>query len=313
MKEKLDTVYVATDLSARADEAIRQGDAWARRHKAYLIVGHVVPNVVGINILFPERDREQQAAQQRLVDVARATVVERVQKITGRGPLTEETFDVDVFAGVPDHELLYAAADAGADLIVLGDSGNGGLTRSLFGRTVAKVLRGSEVPVLIARPQSRGGPTLAATDFSDPAVPALRAGAADAKARDARAIFFHAVDFVATPSYGLAAGMIGAVPVVANDELIDAARKRLEAAAREVGADWAEVRVGLAGAAAQIINTVDEVGAALVVVGTHGRAGFRRLALGSVAESVAMNASCSVLVVRLGRRSRVRSLSGPTS
>ena len=36
----------------------------------------------------------------------------------------------------------------------------------------------------------------------------------------------------------------------------------------------------------------------LIVVGSHGRRGFKRFLLGSVSEAVAMNAHCSVLVVR---------------
>jgi nucleotide-binding universal stress UspA family protein len=38
-----------------------------------------------------------------------------------------------------------------------------------------------------------------------------------------------------------------------------------------------------------------------VVVGTHGRSGFKRLTLGSTAAAVIEQAPCSVLVVRLGR------------
>jgi nucleotide-binding universal stress UspA family protein len=41
----------------------------------------------------------------------------------------------------------------------------------------------------------------------------------------------------------------------------------------------------------------------LIVVGSHGRRGFKRFLLGSVSEAVAMNAHCSVVVVRDPARS----------
>ena len=40
----------------------------------------------------------------------------------------------------------------------------------------------------------------------------------------------------------------------------------------------------------------------LIVVGSHGRRGFKRFLLGSVSEAVAMNAHCSVVVVRAAAR-----------
>ena len=48
-----------------------------------------------------------------------------------------------------------------------------------------------------------------------------------------------------------------------------------------------------------ILQKAKEWGANLIVVGSHGRRGFDRWALGSVSESLAMNAPCSVEVVHL--------------
>lgn len=45
----------------------------------------------------------------------------------------------------------------------------------------------------------------------------------------------------------------------------------------------------------------------LIVVGSHGRRGFKRLLLGSVSETVAMNAHCSVVVVRSSARASRKS------
>jgi nucleotide-binding universal stress UspA family protein len=50
--------------------------------------------------------------------------------------------------------------------------------------------------------------------------------------------------------------------------------------------------------AAAIVECAQELKAELVVVGTHGRSGLARLALGSVAEKVIRTATCPVLAVR---------------
>jgi nucleotide-binding universal stress UspA family protein len=47
-----------------------------------------------------------------------------------------------------------------------------------------------------------------------------------------------------------------------------------------------------------ILATARDVGADLIVMGTHGRRGFSRLMLGSVTEGVVRRAECPVLAVR---------------
>jgi nucleotide-binding universal stress UspA family protein len=54
--------------------------------------------------------------------------------------------------------------------------------------------------------------------------------------------------------------------------------------------------------AEEIVRYGRDAGADLIVMGTHGRTGLERLLLGSVAEKVLRDASCSVLVVKLPRR-----------
>jgi nucleotide-binding universal stress UspA family protein len=50
--------------------------------------------------------------------------------------------------------------------------------------------------------------------------------------------------------------------------------------------------------AESIINYTSEQKADLIVIGTRGRSGLKRLVLGSVASAVVAHASCPVLVVR---------------
>ena len=47
-----------------------------------------------------------------------------------------------------------------------------------------------------------------------------------------------------------------------------------------------------------ILSSAEEWRADLVVMGSHGRRGFDRIVLGSVSETVALHAKCSVELVR---------------
>jgi nucleotide-binding universal stress UspA family protein len=84
----------------------------------------------------------------------------------------------------------------------------------------------------------------------------------------------------------------------------DEAQRRLQTLAdamkRRLG-DAADVRVELTSGPAevQICNLADRVRAHLVIVGSHGRSGFSRALLGSVAERVARFAKRPVLIVPL--------------
>ena len=76
-------------------------------------------------------------------------------------------------------------------------------------------------------------------------------------------------------------------------ERVARAAERLRAAGFTVGK-----RVVEAEARSGILESAAEWQADLIVVGSHGRRGLRRFLLGSVAESVARHAPCSVLIVR---------------
>jgi nucleotide-binding universal stress UspA family protein len=51
----------------------------------------------------------------------------------------------------------------------------------------------------------------------------------------------------------------------------------------------------------EIVDYATKIGADLIVMGTHGRGGLRRVLLGSVAEKVLRAACCPVLVVPIRR------------
>ncbi|MCS6474224.1 universal stress protein, partial [Burkholderia thailandensis] len=83
----------------------------------------------------------------------------------------------------------------------------------------------------------------------------------------------------------------------------DAARRM---AARDVAGTPQIVNVAPAGEdiPQRIVSLADEIGADVIVMGTHGRRGFRRLVLGSVAERVLRHATRPVLMIPAHRASK---------
>ena len=71
-----------------------------------------------------------------------------------------------------------------------------------------------------------------------------------------------------------------------------------EARLRKLAPDAASADVVFGYAARAIVERASRLGADLIVMGSHGRAGMPHLMLGSVAEAVVRTARCPVLTVR---------------
>lgn len=137
---------------------------------------------------------------------------------------------------------------------------------------------------------------LVPTDYSEPAAEAVRRAAQLAQTVGARLVLLHVfddADFLVTDSMGL--GLMGPLAEY-RAQARGVAEKELEAQAqalRDRGLQ-AEARFCVGHPARQITATATECRADLIVMSTHGRAGWKRLTLGSVAESVVRHAPCPV-------------------
>lgn len=278
-------VLVATSLTEADDEALRQGQAMAAGLGGPLVVCHVLPEAFRIRVLFPQDAGIDESVMGPLEQKAREVVADRVTQVLGGG----EDVQIELESGTPHAGILEVAARTAAGLIVVGP-----------GATAPHVARSAECPVLIARPSPAGGDVLAATDFSDPALPAVRAAAAEAGRRKVGLRLLHSLE-IDEASALAAASLGGMMPVPPlseglSEELEADARRRLEQALVDTGATGRGVVVRNRPSAA-IISAAATPPAALVVVGTRGRSGLVRLMLGSVAEEIVNRAPCSVLVV----------------
>lgn len=85
---------------------------------------------------------------------------------------------------------------------------------------------------------------------------------------------------------------------VSDEQREATVRKRLQAVAAAQGASAAPIAVRIGNAGMEICEYADEIGAALIVIPSHGYHGVQRVLLGSVAERVLRHASCPTLVLR---------------
>jgi nucleotide-binding universal stress UspA family protein len=281
-------VLINSDLSPESDDALRAGVTLAGDLRTTWSVCHVVPEAFRVRVLFPQDAGIESDTQRELSGRAIEAVRLQVAAVVGRQPSPSE---IQIETGTPHTGVVRAAGKKGAALIVMTP-----------GATATRVARAAEVPVLVFRQSPADGAVLGATDFSDPSVPALSLAMSEASRRGVRLRFLHCLDIDAS-AYLAAAGAPGVMASVPFPESVIAtlesdSRAQLQQAARASNADIVVLRQS---PSTGILNEAVSAPTALVVVGTHGRSGLARLALGSVAEYIMQNAPCSVLVVPLNQ------------
>ncbi|MDW9233669.1 universal stress family protein [Burkholderia cepacia] len=140
---------------------------------------------------------------------------------------------------------------------------------------------------------------LVALDGSDTSSRALDAALTLAAETGARLTPVYVVDFL-VPAYD----MYGYDPSILVDAFREEGLRVTEDAARRLKArdvagtpQISNVEPAGEDIPRRIVRLADETGADLIVMGTHGRRGFQRLFLGSVAERVLRLATCPVLMI----------------
>jgi nucleotide-binding universal stress UspA family protein len=215
--------------------------------------------------------------------------------------------DVNVLMGNPRHVISKYAEDWRADLVLVGSHGLNALERLALGSTVRAVLRHTKCSVEVVRApkkeasdDGRKKKILVATDGSEFSAAAVRKVAQEPWPKGAE------IKIISVPEFTLWLGEYPYFQRAQTEELNESAMDAAKAAVA-LGKDilsragltvTSDVPVDRDSPAKTILEEAKEWGADLIVVGSHGRRGFDRWALGSVSEAVAMNAHCSVEVER---------------
>ncbi|MFO7576915.1 MAG: universal stress protein [Pelovirga sp.] len=285
---EINRILVATDLSPHAGIAVDRAVNLARQHGATLYLLHAVAEDNSIETIGPTTLQE---------DIARA-----------RRLLHEQLEQFDL-GGIDCHVLVETGRDfvtiittarrLQADLILVGAHGSGFFKDLLFGTTAERVVRKSEIPVLVVKKPATADyqRILLPTDFSAAAAQAIPLALALAPA--ARFDLVHV--------YSLwGEGRLS--PTAMMDAQHHAAHERIRTQAELQLRQWLE-HLGLEGyrhrshlrpgrPGVLIPQIAGELHCDLVVMGTRGRSLLTCILLGSVAEHVLKLGDCDLLTVR---------------
>jgi nucleotide-binding universal stress UspA family protein len=246
-----------------------------------------------------ELERETLEAAQAILDDATT--------LAGAAGVAAKTASVPARRGVWP-ELLEAAHQHAADLIVCGTRGRGMVGRALLGSVSSSLMHQADLPVLIvpAGEQDLSGPVIFGHDGSDGARDALAILARLLPAR--RVVLVHAWEWPGTDSR-IATGLLGA-PIPEAPEVMEVLRTSAEeqagAIAREgrrfaedLGLDAESEPVeAVAGSWRAVASAADRHNAALIAVGSRGRGPAASTLLGSVSTALAHNARRPTMVIR---------------
>jgi nucleotide-binding universal stress UspA family protein len=313
MSDFLKRILVPTDGSEPSDAAITLALRLARTHGSELIFCNVVTPLDEAALLAFDSTPyyDPTPLVEALENRARAVANAAARRATNAAVGATTT----ILRGRPAAAIAEAAKERAVDAIVMGTRSTGGAARFFLGSTTEGVVRAADIPTFIVRPTTEraamANPAapferiLIALDDSEPA-DAARAFACDlAAAEHSRLVFLHVLDVRALVGDRLEYGYD---PQIIVDEWHRNARDLVDAAADDA-ADRALLtdRVVAEGDAAdEILKAAQTYRADLIVMGTHGRRGLRRLVFGSVAEAIARRSEIPVAVVRTATPAAVR-------
>jgi nucleotide-binding universal stress UspA family protein len=234
---------------------------------------------------------------------------ERVEKSVAHEGVRVETIRV---VGAATQEILRYAEENGFGLIAMATHGRSGITRWVYGSVADKVLHASDLPLLLVKPsrtervlpQRRLLESLVVPlDGSELAEEALPFAEALAIRLELSITLVRVVSYPLYAYEGYEGLSYGYAPPDHKSltEMMEASAKEylegVQARLRLQGHQVEAVTV-LGHPASQIMDLAQRTEGSLVVMSTHGRSGFQRWVLGSVADRVLRASHRPILLVR---------------
>jgi nucleotide-binding universal stress UspA family protein len=297
-----DRILAPTDFSEPSLKALDYALALASPTGANIRMIHVLEpsadylNFDTLSVLRPDEEAEIQCQ-------------EELQRLATERRHNRANITWKVGVGRPAAEIVQAAKDFHAELLVVSTHGRTGLKHLLLGSVAERIVRYAPCPVLIVRKHEREimpppefhsiglnvHRILVPTDFSPRSLASVRYAARFARAFGGKITLFH--------SLNLYSGFVPSeYPVIDGSTFRaaeEAVKKEAERYLREcVPDDLADEAIVQAGPPLSEIPAFAEEGKFdLIICATHSAAPLQHVLLGSTAEQIIRHAGCPVLVV----------------
>ena len=271
------TIIVPVDFSEQSEYALKTAAALAKRHSSEIIVLHMLELNYAMISSSEAYHPEQtvfliKAAEKRLSDFLSKPYLKGIN-------VTPVIKHYKVFSEVNE-----IAEKHGADLVVMGSHGTDGLQEIFFGSNAEKVVRHSDIPVIVVKKERADfkiGTFVFACDFREDSQPAFKKAKefADKLGAEFRAVYIN------TPGdHFMSTGdMYKQVK-----EFLNEAKVGMEV---DLYNDYSVER--------GVLNFSESIGADLIGIPTHGRKGISHFFMGSIGEDVANHSNMPVVTFKI--------------
>jgi nucleotide-binding universal stress UspA family protein len=271
-------ILVPTDFSDQAFNAIKAAASIAKDSSTEIILLHIIDlpqetmDMIKPGYEIPEIMLFKQAAEQRILELAKDPILENL------------TVSVVLRLGKTFNEVNLVAAENNVDMIVMGSHGASGFKEVFIGSNTEKVVRSSEIPVLVIKGESTNvsfNNVVFASDFMEKNPQAYNKILNFLKEKQAKPHFL----MVNTPN--------SFKPTHEAERIIEDFLKDLDIEDYHfsVYSDF-EIEKGIA-------NYADRINADLIVMGTHGRKGLARFINGSISEDIVNHSNRNIITFKM--------------
>ncbi|UCH95471.1 MAG: universal stress protein [Candidatus Aminicenantes bacterium] len=230
------------------------------------------------------------ASDDELLETIKKTKEKSKTKIVNYSKKSNISFEPQVIEGrITNEEIIKYAKEKGVDLIFAGRRGISEIEEILIGSTTSRLIRNSDIPVLVipgARRKVKIEKVLCPIDFSEFSMMELEYAISLSGQLKAKLYVVHISEFF---SYR--------VPMLKRDVLIDKINKNIVKIAEKYKYKVENIIHDIGEPAQKIIEIAKKNKIDIITMSTHQRKGIEKFFLGSISEKVLLYSNLPVLIL----------------